>query len=339
MERYFELAVNICPIIYSNGLAAIMGRCPDDSIMYGYIDETGAWAIEPQFDEAEKFDENGLARVRSNGKWGLIDKTGSWVVDPKFDIIEDFDKNGLARVEIRRKYGFIDRTGAWAIKPEYGYAEDFDQFGLAHIYYSFIPFERWWWFDRCGCIDKNNKRVIKPIFESIGAFSKNGLAPARKLGIIKQKYGYIDTTGAWVIKPQFDLAKDFNDNDLAYVEVKSGCGLIDENGSYVLKPEFKSISTKDFDDHDTARIKDKNDKVGFIDITGKIIIDPRFDFAFFFDESGLAKVEVNGKYGYIDINGNYAAEPVFDLAPWHFGEDDLAPVSLNDKCGYINKQG
>ena len=53
-------------------------------------------------------------------------------------------------------------------------------------------------------------------------------------------------------------------------------------------------------------------KDGFIDKTGKIIINPQFDFAYVFRE-GLAKVEIGHgaakKVGYIDKTGKYIWKP------------------------------
>ena len=42
-----------------------------------------------------------------------------------------------------------------------------------------------------------------------------------------------------------------------------------------------------------------DNKVGFIDSTGKIIIEPKFNNALEFSE-GLASARITGKYGYID---------------------------------------
>jgi hypothetical protein len=51
-----------------------------------------------------------------------------------------------------------------------------------------------------------------------------------------------------------------------------------------------------------------NDKLGFIDKTGKMIIEPKFDDAEPFSE-GLAKIYVGKRYGYIDKTGKYVWEP------------------------------
>ncbi|EPZ6837230.1 WG repeat-containing protein, partial [Campylobacter coli] len=54
-----------------------------------------------------------------------------------------------------------------------------------------------------------------------------------------------------------------------------------------------------------------NGKWGFIDKSGKIVIESKFDDAWYFRE-GLAAVELNGKYGFIDKSGKIIAKPEFD---------------------------
>lgn len=70
---------------FSNGLA-ISRREADRKI--GFIDNTGDWAIEPQFENARDF-VNGFAAVQKNRLWGLIDKKGTWVIEPKFSKLMD----------------------------------------------------------------------------------------------------------------------------------------------------------------------------------------------------------------------------------------------------------
>jgi len=43
----------------------------DDNI--GYIDITGKWGIQPQFQDGEAFNNVGLARVKQGDTWGVID--------------------------------------------------------------------------------------------------------------------------------------------------------------------------------------------------------------------------------------------------------------------------
>ncbi len=83
------------------------------------------------------------------------------------------------------------------------------------------------------------------------------------------------------------------------------------------------------------RIK-QNGEWGYIDKTGKIVIEPKFDTAGGFFE-GLALVEIDDKHGYIDKTGKIVIEPKFDFS-WGFSEG-LARVEIDDKRGYIDKTG
>jgi len=54
-------------------------------------------------------------------------------------------------------------------------------------------------------------------------------------------------------------------------------------------------------------------KVGYIDTTGKLIIPPKFANAYEFYD-GLAAARVNSKYGFINTNGEFVFQPKYDYA-------------------------
>jgi len=67
-------------------------------------EQTGKYAINPQYSSADNFSE-GLAAVRigddKTGKWGFIDKTGKYAINPQFDSVFKYSK-GLAAVRIQK---------------------------------------------------------------------------------------------------------------------------------------------------------------------------------------------------------------------------------------------
>ncbi|HLO85018.1 MAG TPA: WG repeat-containing protein, partial [Nostocaceae cyanobacterium] len=113
-----------------------------------------------------------------------------------------------------------------------------------------------------------------------------------------------------------------------------------------------------------------DEQYGFIDISGLLVIQPKFDQAWHFCE-GLARVRVKDRWGYIDQEGQMVIPPQFEdtgnfiagLARVRFGErwgfidqkgrmviqpqfdwvDDiyegLARVRIGEKWGYIDKTG
>jgi len=280
---------------------------------WGYIDASGSVVIEPRFPWAQEYSE-GLARVQItgeslayNGQWGFIDKTGEVVIPPDHkgmtasmnnigsDSLEGSFHDGLAMIEVGGKKGYIDKTGKVVIPAEFTYAYPFAE----------------------------------------------GLAAATKSSSGDEGWGYIDITGNWVIPPQFAWASSFQEH-LAPVSRGHDCGYIDPTGALVLRPEVplaeKDCATVWGDFVDGLSRWRFGNKYGYIDRSGKVVIKPTFDLTFHFSE-GLAAVQIGGKWGYIDKAGKMVIQP----KAWTHAEDfhhGLAFVTTKDgRYGYINRSG
>ena len=80
----------------------------------------------------------------------------------------------------------------------------------------------------------------------------------------------------------------------------------------------------------------ENDRVGFIDDKGKVIIRPFFRNGGDFSE-GLAPVRRNGMYGYIDSSGSFAIPPQFDFATDFV--NGLSGVHKDGRSIFIDRTG
>jgi hypothetical protein len=80
----------------------------------------------------------------------------------------------------------------------------------------------------------------------------------------------------------------------------------------------------------------KNGKWGYIDTTGRLVVQPLYDRADSFSE-GLAAVAVDGKWGYIDSTGKFVIQPQYE---WAFDfHEGLAVAWTADKHGWIDRTG
>jgi len=97
---------------FSEGLSSAARRSSegDRPRQYGYIDHTGTFLIQPQFDDALGFSE-GLAPVKIAGLWGFANHDGQLAINPSFKWVSSF-RNGRAAVcSNEGKLTFIDDTG------------------------------------------------------------------------------------------------------------------------------------------------------------------------------------------------------------------------------------
>jgi hypothetical protein len=295
---------------FSNGLAKVTvdNKC-------GFIDREGRLVIKPRFDDAGPFSEE-LAPVEMAGKWGYIDKRGEIVIPLKFDWALRFYE-GRALVMVEDKWGYISPKGEMVIKPQFDEAGSFSE-GVARVCIYDKDF-KWGFIDQVG----------------------------------KYKWGFIDRDGNWMLKPIYDspvddfyqgrarVGKDIGWNNGVVVDTF----YVDKEGRNYPEPdpderfeEFEHLSPF-FEGLASFRIDDRE---GFVNQRGSVVIKPRFNITGFFSE-GLAPVNIRrgrsykGGWGYINRRGEIVIEPRFDWA-WEFSEG-RALVAIGERVGYVDRAG
>jgi hypothetical protein len=161
-------------------------------------------------------------------------------------------------------------------------------------------------------------------------------------------WGYKNASGRVLIKPHFSMAKAFSPEGIAAVVDEAGWAYINKKGETIIRP-FVIDNGPDYFKDGLARFRCDN-KFGFFDRTGKIIIDAQFDFALPFHE-GLAAVcegckeETHGEYhsvkggtwGYINKQGALVIPSQFEEAG-SFAKGRAAVTSKGKKV-FIDKKG
>src|SRR5215475_915030 len=157
-----------------------------------------------------------------------------------------------------------------------------------------------------GYINCAGNMVIAPRFRNVWEFSE-GLAFAAEKG--SPNWGVIDKTGKFVIEPKFENGIEFSEG-LAYVDINlGGRHYINRKGETALVLSEGYYPGDNF--HEGLAVVNKNNKFGFINKTGEVIIPPQYDGAGGFSD-GLSVVDINGKAIYIDKTGKQVISQGYD---------------------------
>lgn len=212
---------------FNEGVAAFLHR--KNNIFYEFIDPNGKilLIIEDQnsFEIVSEFSENLISKENDNGKMGFIDITGKWIIPPIYQTTFPF-KEGLAYVETINGNGFINKIGEKVIDIGFNTSIEFNE-GYAVVQ----SIEN----NKHGVIDKSGNLIIPFKYDRLSYFYE-GIACYE----LKDKLGFIDTTGIEINTPIFEFDSTFK-NGLAPVYINGRCGVINVKGDLVIDAKYDCI--------------------------------------------------------------------------------------------------
>ncbi len=263
---------------FSEGLAAAKVRVKEIGL-WGFIDRSGKFAIQPKFNAMPQPFSDGLSLVVVGDRVGYINKSGEFAIEPKFMagrpffegralvIVEgpcalEFHSDCFSSITFPQparelsnpnyrkcKYAFIDTHGSVISSDRYDEALNFSE-GLAAVRVG-----KMW-----GYVDQSGRMAIPLMFYDAESFSE-GLAVIGEPFPISRytgkrgwspgdpkppewRYGFINARGAVVIEPQFASAKPFHDG----VAVASDSFLVRGTNHYYIGQDGKRAFPGNFND-------------------------------------------------------------------------------------------
>jgi len=145
------------------------------------------------------------------------------------------------------------------------------------------------------------------------------------------------------------FSNSYSQKIIAFVRETDHWGIINQNEEKVLNDQYdylwapilnywepspgKSIIC--YPEEGLFRFREK-DRWGFVDISGKVVIEPKYNLAYDFSE-GFAIIVLSGSYGYIDKSGRLISEPKY-FGAMDFSEG-IGLVCHKNKWKYIDTAG
>lgn len=351
---------------YNEGLLRVTNNAGE----YGFLDTNSNIAIPLLYKRATKFND-GIAAVQSmdSGKWGFINKKGEVVIDFIFHKANYFSEN-LAFVKLasekkgKEKSAYININGEIAFEGKFDSGEPFSNGAAVVTKYgkgSFMGGSK----TKSYYINSEGKRLNKHNYAKALPYNKSGTAIVGKSGWMGNiLWTIVDKSGSPITDEKFQYMPTFT-NGVAKVNIgsltKRKYVLINEKGEIITKKinkesftkivskaktskEVKNILLKHYDE--VRKTKDGFivklvDKVGFADLSGKIIIPVNLHTLGEFHEGLAVFKKVYKKCGYMNIKGEVVIrEKYFSCGNFSEGLATVVKVStFSRKGGYINKKG
>ncbi len=332
MKKVITLGCIIILLFELTGLSQthVYGVRVKGSKLWGYADLEGEVFIEPAFKLGFEFSENGRALVVPKKGFELIDLQGKVtdveveklkvITDPWSGIPEGYT-DGLLCIKQNNKWGALDSDGKLVIPAKYDNLSIFSGgFAIAGIDQQFIV------------VNKSGQEtpIRDPALKAVKHFSED-------LALVKGqegKWGYINTTGEFVISPQYSSAGYFS-GGLAWARDQNGnIGFIDKEGNWAINPRFSAA--KDFDAVSGMALITFNDVKHYVNKEGTLSTFEQTSKLYPFSD-GLAIARWNGKIGFINNNMEWVIQPKYTAArAFHNG---YATVELNSRWGVIDAEG
>jgi hypothetical protein len=311
-------------------------RKGNDGLLYvfeGMLGSGGEIVIPANYDYIWDFQDSlTLARKRINigtedeGAfiYQIISQAGYLIYEFPLNLIPESISDGLILTynKTLHLYGFINLKGDVTIKFMYSEAKAFSE-GLAAVKSRKSDF----W----GYIDKLGITVLPYKFESAYSFSEgkaitkinNKYAYIRASGsfvniereyfnvfdlkegksIVTQLqndtvlYGFIDSTGKEILKPQYEFIDNFEEGMAVFVE-NGEAGMLSESGTVVIPARYDEIYRFD----QAHYLFQQNGLQGLVRIDGTQVLPARYSAIGLFHE-GLCAVKQNGLWGFANTNG------------------------------------
>lgn len=232
-----------------------------------------------------------------------------------------------------KEWGYANLKGDLVIDAKYKKCIGFSEEGFAAIYDAKL--KQFYFIDTKGETLPSEIKDFK-LIEVFGFGMKgfhDGFAPVK----YEDRWGFLNTSGKLAIPSKYDKVTQFS-SGFATVQIGEKYFVLDKSGSEIPVEVPGIVDLNNFSEK-LASFKNSAGLVGYIDGSGKAVINAQFQSAGdFYGGMAWAK-NISGSVGYIDSSGEWIIQPQFDAGKDFDPESGLARVKNGEKWTYVNKAG
>ena len=200
---------------------------PTVRVKRGYINKEGKVIASPSNDQVFKMDDKGVL-IRNNGKYGWVDRNGQFIAHIEYaSLLPGAEDSVLLAKNGDKKWGILSMTDGSILVP-------FDYDELYYVrkgLYGYKEKGRW------GLMTRDGKRVTEPVYRALSK-GGDGLVPVKT----NDGWKYVTADGKDGITFQDEVTDvtPFHEGH-AGVKVKGKWGIIDTTGHFLVKPVYDDL--------------------------------------------------------------------------------------------------
>ena len=286
----------------------------------GIVSHLGQVLVENKYEEIKSLGKDTRSYiVKLEGKYGV-----EGLLDCKYEEIKSLNNKKIFCVKENGKYKVINAEGKTIFSEKFDNIETIKDNKIVYKYK-----------DRYCAYDIENSKKLSKTYKTL-KYTSNDLFISRT----NDNYGIIDINGETKIKEEYSNINYYEDINIYELEGKNlqannilngelkeiSKGIIIEvntekshmkvwteegYGYYDLNGE--KIETKDILTNNNLFLSKQNNKYGFVDKDGNVVVDYIYDDAREQNEYGYIAVKKDGLWGSLDKNGNIICETKYNL--------------------------
>lgn len=274
---------------------------------YGLVSTTGKEILELNYEEIKTVNNSSAYACKLDGVWKLINNEGTAIIEDGYEDIVNFKGENIV-VKKDGKFGVINTSKEEIIPIEYD-----DLKYTFSIYY----------------IAKKDGKfgIISPENASVIPFEYIGMEYIEKAGFIEAETANYETTvfDSNLIQKFTGIISEIN-TDKGYIKAYI-------NGEYkYYNFKFEEKENYDLLSQNTLFLSKKDNKYGYIDKSGNIIVDYKYDDGTEQNADGYCAVKKDGVWGSLNKIGAECISPSVNLddsiyidfvGAWHISSDGL----------------
>lgn len=255
-----------------------------------------------------------LECIIQNKAMGLRNRyTKTIVVSPKYECITGFSQFAMSPAKRNGKWGYITRNGVEKIAPKYDDAKSFSS-DLGAVKLN----GKW------GFINKLGNVVIPLKYDEVETFSHGN-----SIVKLNGKYGVINPKGVFVVPCKYSKIKRFIGEDKYNICLNDKWGVCDEKGNIIID----CIYDEDLYFQNGFSAAKRDGKWGMVNLQNDAVVPFTFDDVFSIIGEGLMRVEKDEKIGFVDCSGKQIIPCKYTDSSYSF-ENGVATLE-DDKGTYI----